>query len=123
MSYKLEIINKRDYLHAIVSGDNTEENVRRYLEELLQECDKFRIRSVLIEERLTGARLANMSVFDIVSQGSEKSRGHFKAIAYVDFNAEGLSMKNAEAFASNRGLNVRVFRKTDEAETWLMDFV
>ncbi len=110
-------------MYAKVTGENSKENVRLYLEELVQECENAKCRRLLIEELLEGPRLDSMSVFDIASEGSQKSRALLRAIAYVDVHAEGSSMKNAESFATNRGLNVRVFRTVAEAENWLMDHV
>ena len=122
MLYSLEITEKRGYLHAKATGNNTKENVMRYMDELVRECDKSRCRCVLVEEQLEGPRLDNMSVFDIATDGSEKSRAQFRAIAYVDVFADNGSMKNAETFATNRGLNVRVFGNVGEAEKWLAEF-
>ena len=116
MSYDLEITSRRDYLYARVTGENSIENVRLYLEELVQACENSKRRRLLIEELLEGPRLDSMSVFDIASKGSEKSRALLRAIAYVDVRAEDSSMKNAESFATNRGLNVRVFRTVADAE-------
>jgi hypothetical protein len=123
MSYNLEIVSRHGYLRAKVTGKNTKENVMRYMEELVLECKRSKCRCLLIEEQLEGPRLDTNSVFDIASEGSQKSRAQFRAIAYVDTFAESSSMKNAEAFASNRGLNVGVFKKVDEAENWLAEFV
>jgi hypothetical protein len=123
MPYSLEIAERPGYLHAKVTGNNTKENVMRYMDELARECDKSRFRCVLIEEQLEGPRLDTMSVFDIATDGSQKSRVHFRAVAYVDVCAESSSMKNAETFATNRGLNIKVFERVDEAEKWLAGFV
>ena len=38
MTYKLTIDQKPTYLHAIVNGRNTKENVAQYLQELNGEC-------------------------------------------------------------------------------------
>jgi len=119
MSYQLEIRSRRGYLHANVTGKNSKENVMLYLQELLQECEKAECRHLLIEEHLEGPRLDSMSVFDIASEGSMKSRTVLRAIAYVDVNAEGASMRNATSFATNRGLNAQLFGTVSEAEKWL----
>lgn len=120
MSYNLKISKKRGYLHARVTGENSKENVRLYLQELTRECEKAECRRLLIEERLEGPRLDATSVFEIVSDGSKKSRAFLRAIAYVDVYAEGPSMKNAESFATNRGLNVQLFSEVSEAKRWLV---
>ena len=120
MSYILTITQKPTYLHAIVTGTNSKENVARYLEELRRECTVRNCFRVLIEERLEGPRLSTTSVFEIASAGTSRAEGQFKAIAYVDVNAEGALMKFAENVAVNRGLPVMVFSSVSEAEKWLL---
>ena len=71
---------------------------------------------LLIEEQLDGSRLNTLKVFEIASEGSVQSRGHFKAIAYVDINTEGELMHFAETVAVNRALPVKVFQSVGEAE-------
>lgn len=121
MSYTLTISKKHNYLHAKVTGQNSEENIKRYLEEVVQKCKDAKCPRLLIEEQLEGPRLDTLSVFDIASEGSVKSRGLFSAIAYVDISADGESMQFAETVAVNRGLPVRVFPTVTEAEKWFMD--
>ena len=120
MSYKLTITQKPTYLHAIVTGVNSRENVTRYLEEIVRECTRRGCYQVLIEERLEGPRLGTMDVFQIASEGSSRARGFFKAIAYVDVNAEDDLMKFAETVAVNRSLPVTVFSSVKDAEKWLL---
>jgi hypothetical protein len=73
MTYELTIDQKPTYLHAIVTGRNSRENVARYLEEILQVCIARRCFRVLIEERLEGPRLGTLDVFKIVSEGSSRA--------------------------------------------------
>jgi hypothetical protein len=119
MSYQLEIIEKPNYLHAIVTGKNTMENVVAYLKDLLKECEARRCFNVLIEERLVGRRLETWDVYQIASDNSTLARGVFKAVAYVDVNAGGELMKFAETVANNRGVPMTLFRTVAEAEAWL----
>ena len=121
MSYKLTIHQKPTYLHAIVTGRNTRENVARYLEEIRGECIARNCFRILVEERLEGPRLGTMDVFQIVSEGSSKAGGTFKAFAYVDVNAKGDLMQFAETVAVNRGLPVAVFSTVADAEKWLLN--
>ena len=120
MTYKLTIDEKPTYLHAIVTGQNSRENVAQYMEEILRECIAHNCFKVLIEERLEGPRLGTMDVFHIVSEGSSKAVGMLKAIAYVDINATNDLMKFAETVAVNRALPVSVFSTVADAEKWLL---
>ncbi len=119
MSYHLEIIEKPTYVHAIVTGPNTMENVVGYLKELLRECEARQCFNVLIEERLTGRRLETWDVYQIASDNSALARGVFGAVAYVDVNAGGDLMKFAETVANNRGVPMTLFKTVAEAERWL----
>jgi len=120
MTYKVEINQKPGYLHAIVTGRNSKENVERYLEEIRGECKARTCFKVLIEERLDGPRLGTMDVFLIVAEQSEKARGTIRELAYVDVNAEGDLMQFAETVAVNRGIRVAVFSTVADAEGWLL---
>jgi hypothetical protein len=119
MTYELKIEQKRTYLHAVVTGTNSKENVLRYTEEIDRECTARATFRVLIEERLHGPRLGTMDVFEVVLRRAPRAR-RFKAIAYVDANAEGESMRFAENLAVNRFVPVAVFQTVAEAERWIM---
>jgi hypothetical protein len=120
MSYKLTMDQKPTYLHAVVTGRNSKENVMRYIEDIFRECTTRNCFRVLIEERLEGPRLQLLDVFDMVSKGSNRFRGRLQAMAYVDVNAEGQLMKFAEDVAVNRGFLVTVFSTVADAEKWLL---
>lgn len=119
MSYTLTVTPKPAYLHFVVTGENSLENVTRYLADIQRECAARHCFRALIEERLVGPRLGVMDIFQIASDGSHRAQAPFKAIAYVDVNAEGDLMKFAETVAVNRALPVRVFPSVAEAEHWL----
>ena len=120
MTYKLTITPKPAYLHAIVTGVNSRENVERYLNEVMHECIAQNCTRLLIEERLEGPRLGTADVFQIAKNGSHQARGIFDAIAYVDVNAEGELMEFARTVANNYLLPVRLFTSVHEAEQWLI---
>jgi hypothetical protein len=121
MSYKLTITQKPTYLHIIVTGEFSEENVLRYFEEIHRECTARNCFRILIEENLDGPRLSVTNVLELVSEESSKNRGLYKAIAYVDVNAVGDSMKFIENVTVNRGIPVTVFSTVTNAEKWLLN--
>jgi hypothetical protein len=120
MSYRLTVVEKPAFLHAVVTGQNTKENVAGYLDDVLRECLSRGCARVLIEERLDGPRLGTSDVFDIVSRASARTLGAMTAIAYVDVNAQGGLMRFAENVAVNRAVPVTVFTAVAEAEAWLL---
>jgi hypothetical protein len=115
----MTVTEKPGYLHVVVTGQNTLENVERYLKELNRECAARGFMRVLIEEKLTGRRLETWDVYQIASRGSIGGSGKFAALAYVDHNAHGDLMRFAETVANNRGLPLNVFATVQEAEAWL----
>ncbi len=119
-SYNVTIIQKPTYLHAIVTGLNTRENVMSYLGAVSRECALRDCSRVLIEERLEGPRLGVMDVYEIAEAGSGRALGSCRTIAYVDVNAEGDLMRFAETVAANRFLFVKVFPSVGDAEKWLL---
>ena len=120
MSYELTVEAKPGYLHIIVTGDNTRENVIRYMEEVVRECTLRQCFRVLVEERLEGPRLGTLDVFEMVATGSTRFLRTLKAMAYVDINARDQEMMHfAENVAVNRAFPVRVFPTVVAAERWL----
>jgi hypothetical protein len=120
MSYEVKFYPKPTYLHAVVTGQNSKENVMRYLEDVLRECLSRGCFRLLVEERLEGPRLGTLDIFAIASEGSRQALGLLKAVAYVDVNAEGSLMQFAETVALNRALPVTVFSSVAQAESWLL---
>jgi hypothetical protein len=117
----MTVTEKRGYLHAVVTGPNTLENVVLYLKELSRECAARGFTRILIEENLTGRRLETWDVYQIASEGSLQGSGKFEAVAYVDVNAHGELMRFAQTVASNRGVPINVFATVQDAEAWLQE--
>jgi len=119
MSYALTILERRGYLHFVVTGVNSREAVEGYLREIAQACFERNCTRLLIEERLEGPRLGTTDVFSIASSSAAREAARFEAIAFVDVNAAGGLMKFAEDVAANRAVPVKVFDSVAEAERWL----
>jgi hypothetical protein len=120
MDYKLTTTQRSNYLHAIIEGANTKENVIRYFEKIRSECKSRNCYKVLIEEHLEGPRIGMMDIYAMIERGSVESIGIFDAIAYVDVNAENITMEFAETVARNRGIPISVFSTVSDAEKWLL---
>jgi hypothetical protein len=115
------LVPKPEYLHAFVTGTNDKETVSGYLEELARESIQRGYRRVLIEEQLAGQRMSMAEVFEIAMQASDRARGHFRAIAFVDRNPRGDLVEFAETVAVNRGIPIKAFPSVREAEEWLLE--
>lgn len=118
MTYEVKFIKKTSFLHAIVTGINSKENILNYMKDIKNKCQSLNIYRVLIEEKLEGPRLETLDIFLIARHGSIDNMGVINQIAYVDINSSGDLMKFAETAATNRGLPIRVFNTILEAEKW-----
>jgi hypothetical protein len=118
MSYAVTFTEKPGYLHFVVTGESNKETVLRCLEDVANVCQAQRIRLALLEERLKGPHLETMELFEVAEVGSERYRGVFTALAYVELERPR-EAKFAETVAFNRGINVRVCSSVAEAEEWL----
>jgi hypothetical protein len=121
MSYELTVQQKVGYLHIKVMGDNSPQTVRGYLADAYVACVQRHCSSLLIEEELRGPGLSVLDIYQIVSEGSQRTWPHVRRIAYVDVNKEHSSanLHFAETVATNRRVNVRLFSTVEEAEEWL----
>jgi hypothetical protein len=125
MAYQLTAEQKAGYLHVRVSGENSSDTVRRYLEEVFSTCLQRQCSIVLIEEDLQGPGLGVLDIHQIVTEGSKRTWPTVRRIAYVDTNKEHSQpdMHFAETVAVNLGVNVKLFPTVREAEEWLRDAV
>lgn len=121
MKYELTVVQKPGHLHVSVTGDNTPENVRHCLREVVAACTMHKCSRVLLQEHFVGPSLGIVDVFEIVSEASGSAWPMVTQIAYVDTNPEhdpGL-LDFAETVAVNRGVRIRLFATTRDGEDWL----
>jgi hypothetical protein len=121
MAYEMRMIHENDYLHVLVTGDNTPADVAGYLDQIRQACAEHGFSKVLIEENLTGPPLRTGDIYDVVTAASAGVAPGIRYIAFVDTNPahEFAQMKFAETVAVNRGVNVKVFRDVPSAVAWI----
>jgi len=121
MAYDMKVIREDDYLHVVVTGDNTPADVVGYLDAIRKTCAEQDLCRVLIEENLTGPPFGTTEVYDVVSASSVGVAPNVRSIAFVDVNPEHnfASMEFAETVAVNRGVNVKVFRDVPSAREWI----
>jgi len=121
MAYDMKVIRENDYLHVMVTGDNTPGDVAGYLDQIRRVCAEHGLSKVLIEENLTGPQLETVDVYDVISAASRGVTPAIRFIALVDTNPQHdfAPMEFAETVAANRGVNVRVFRDVPAAAAWI----
>ena len=120
MSYQMTTTERSGYVHFRVTGNNSPENVRAYLAEILATCQRLKCPVAMIEENLSGPSLDIVDMYKIASVGSAAVLPTIRAIAVVDVNPGHPhdKMQFAENVAVTRGINVRVFGSVPQAEKW-----
>jgi hypothetical protein len=124
MAHSISVQFEPGYLHLVVTGDNTQEDVAGYLDKVPRLCVGHAYSYVLIEEHLNGPSLAMLSIFDIASKGAESAQSSsLLAIAYVDTNPQHdhSKMQFAGNVAQKRGLQVQPFATVAAAKRWLSE--
>jgi hypothetical protein len=121
MNYTINITLKNNYLHAVITGDNSIKNVERYLLDIQEAVEQQQCKSVLIEEHLTGSGLDTFDIFDIIRTRARYARDNKLRIAYIDLNRDHhrTTVAFGENLANILGVNVKVFSATPEAVVWL----
>jgi hypothetical protein len=121
MGLSIRLLEKPGYIHLVVTGENTRENVAGWVAALRDECARRRWTAALVEEDLKGPSIGFADAYEIVCGNVDWARSGLSAIAYVDVNPEhDLDLlKFAETVAVNRAVRLRLFRSVAEAERWL----
>ncbi|MBP6672648.1 MAG: hypothetical protein KA247_05835 [Bacteroidetes bacterium] len=121
MKYTININLQNNYLHAVITGDNSIKNVDRYLLDIQEAVEQQQCKNVLIEEQLIGAGLDTFDIFDIIRTRARYARDNKLRIAYIDLNRDHhrTTVAFGENLANILGVNVKVFSTTSEAMDWL----
>ena len=121
MAYEMRVRGEDGYLHVVVTGDNTPEDVAAYLDQIRRVCAEHGLAKVLIEEDLTGPQLGTVDIYDVINAASGGVAPSIRSVAYVDTNPEHdvALMEFAETIAVNRGVSVKVFRDVPSAREWI----
>src|SRR5262245_21215105 len=110
MSYQFTAVQASTYLHAIATGDLTQENMRRFLVDTHQAAVDQSRESILLESRLAGSSLGLNSIYSVIVERSPHG-SVFKRIAYVDTNPDQLPERAefTQMAASRLGVKCQLF--------------
>jgi len=119
--YQITIESTPRYLHVRVTGENSREAVLGYLAEVNRACVEQQRTNVLIEEDLRGPSLDMLEIFRMVADRAGAPGTMPLRVAFVDVNPahDTSRMQFAETVAVNRGLQLRVFARAEDAAAWL----
>ena len=118
-SLNVAIEERPGYLIATACGERTAANAREFLRQAFQACIRAQRQSLMLVMNLVGPPLERGAIFTVISEGAPDGM-KLRRIAYVDPKAvHPAGPTFAADVATNRGVNVRLFWKVEEAERWL----
>jgi len=118
MSYEIKFDLRGTYLYARIVGENRQEIIISYMQDIVAKCAETECFSVLIHECLEGPRMETLELFETVSETSKRVMGEFDAVAYVDEKMGDLR-HFGESLAFNRGMPIAAFSDLDSATEWI----
>jgi len=123
MPYALSLESCAGYLHARVTGTNSQQTVLDYTRDIHNACIERNLHAVLIEENLAGPSMPLSAVLQIIVARAPAAVKLLKRIALVDLNPEHdpSRLEFAEDAAANRGVNLRLFASVNAAQQWLQE--
>ena len=120
--FELALEQREHYLFARVDGpEDTYEISVAYWSRLRAECEARGTRRLLVLEALAGNAVpseARQVVEALVQMGFHDIR-----IAYVDATEDAALLVSSEIRAARAGVTARVFRRVEEAESWLLEAI
>jgi len=130
---QLFLENRLTYLYALVKNIEDFEEIKSYWKNLSIECQKRQSKKVLVETECLNRCLRKNSTPDSISELYTISNmfelGDFIArldfwgikIAYVSPRRDKQEFyKFCELVVANRGVKVKIFHETEDAEKWLV---
>ena len=122
MSYQFTVVPARNYVRAIGTGDNTAENLARFLLDAYRAAIARNCDSALLELNFSGESLSLGIIYAVIAERSSDGT-QLRRIAFVDVNSGHVPEHSefAEMAANKLGMNVRRFRNIADAESWLQE--
>lgn len=120
MSYEIKFDLRARYLYAQIVGENTQETIISYMQDIVAKCAETECFNVLIHECLEGPRMETLELFETVSEASKRVLGEFDVVAYVDEKMGDLR-HFGESVAFNRGMPISAFSDLDSATEWITE--
>jgi hypothetical protein len=118
-SYALRIEPREHYLYAHVEGpEDTVAISIAYWSEIAAACAGGTVKRLLVVEELAGG--AQPGEIEQVVDGLVRLGFRDIQVAYVDATEDAAVLVGGEAHARSAGIVARVFRRSDEAERWLL---
>jgi hypothetical protein len=121
MSYELDIIKEKSYLHICATGVRSLKNVVAIAKEVLEACAEINIDRVLVDVTSLVGQLRTIDGYNIAVQEFAQLRrlSVLRKAAIVDLNENKDRLSFLETVAINRGYAFRGFLDIEEALEWL----
>lgn len=117
MAYNVEYEDRKDYLYAHITGNESHQNAITFFHNLKEKMEKENWDAVLIVDEVKGILNTN-ETYELSREIAELHRG--RIIAFVDPKEETFSQNYfGGTVVANRGVVTQVFKTEEAAIKWL----
>jgi hypothetical protein len=118
--YRLTFEHRPGYLYAYVEGEEDSYEISRaYWQDIADECREKKYKKALVVEDLVESGTI-AEAYQLCSEMPQMGYIGIK-VAFVDrYSEQSEENQFGELVAVNRGINVKIFTDTDDAEKWLL---
>ena len=122
MGREIELEHERDYLRVTLAGAETLDGNKDATERVLKECAGSGLDRVLLDVRSLAAHSGLVDDIETACYLLESAfRDHIRRLAIVHGPERDKSVSFFETYCRNRGLDIRGFRKNEDAVAWVLE--
>lgn len=119
MSYQVAVKRGDQYLHFVITGENSAASMLSALRDVRTKCIEDQCWKIILDDQLSGQPLDEVDIRRIVDEEGPNAAGLFVAIAYVDHRGERYLTSVGESAAVERNVPFMAFPSVEEAREWI----
>ena len=119
MSYQVAVKRGDQYLHFVITGDNSAASMLSALRDVRTKCIEDQCWKIILDDQLSGQPLDEVDIRRIVDEEGPNAAGVFVAIAYVDHRGDPYLVDVGESAAVERSVPFMAFTTVEDAKEWI----
>ena len=120
MSYDISTEVEQGYIKLVVSGEQTLENNKKLVFQILEACAENNVSKAIIDIREILGQPGVLADYDLANIAAKEALGAIKKAALLYRQETHAYTSFFETVIRNRGVNLLAFLDEDEAIEWLL---
>jgi hypothetical protein len=121
MSYEISTEVEQGHIKLVVSGEQTLENNKKLVFQILEACAGNNVSKALIDIRGIWGQPGVLADYDLANIAAKEALGAIKKAALLYRQETHAYTSFFETAIRNRGINLLAFLDEDEARAWLQE--